>query len=101
MKGYSVIPASGGAEAIRLFREKKTDIDLVLCDMSMPGLNGVELMRKLRDMDDTVKGVLCSGYSMEDLQHRYPIEGFAGFLQKPFRIAELGTLLQEVLQKTG
>jgi len=99
--GYSVISASGGSEAVRLYRDNRTDIDLVLSDMSMPGLNGVELMRKLREIDDTVKVVLSSGYSTEDLQHRFPLEGFAGFLQKPFRMAELGTLLHEVLQEAG
>ncbi|MFW6332403.1 MAG: response regulator [Thermodesulfobacteriota bacterium] len=97
--GYSVISSSSGSKAVRIFRDRKREIDLVLCDMRMPGIHGVELLRKLRGMDDTVPVILTSGYSTEDLRHRYETEGFAGFLQKPFRMAELGTLLQEVLQK--
>ncbi len=59
--GYQVGEATCGERALEIFAERDGDIDLVLLDMIMPGLNGLQTMAHLRDMNPMVRVILCSG----------------------------------------
>ncbi len=98
--GYSVISAGGGPEAVGIFREKAVKIDLVLCDLKMDDMNGLEVLHELRRLDPDVRVILSSGYSEAELKSRYGEEGFVGFLQKPYRMQTLKTALENVLGKS-
>ncbi|MFW6332401.1 MAG: response regulator [Thermodesulfobacteriota bacterium] len=97
--GYSVISAGGGPEAVEIFREKAVEIDLVLCDLKMDDMSGLEVLHQLRRINRAVRVILSSGYSEAELKSRYGEEGFAGFLQKPYRMQTLKTALENVLGK--
>jgi len=95
--GYKTFVANVGGEALELYTKHKNEIDLVILDIMMPGMDGGEVYRELRKIAPDVKVVLCSGYSnigrAEDLMK----EGVAGFLQKPFVFNELEYLIASVL----
>ncbi len=96
--GYTVICAADGIEAMDLFTRAEAGIGAVLIDLSMPGMSGVEVLRALRLADPSIPAILTSGYAVDEIQSRYGNEGFNGFLQKPFRMADLGRVMAEVMQ---
>jgi CheY-like chemotaxis protein len=94
--GFSVLTASGGQEAIRLFREHQQEVNCVLLDLTMPDLDGAETFRELRKIRPDVRVLLSSGFSEEAATERFPGQGLAGFVQKPYQLDTLITKLQEV-----
>ncbi len=96
--GYDTVCASGGAPALEIFCQRREEIDLVLCDLSMPGMSGIEVLENLRARDKDIPVILSSGYSEDDLKDRYRNKGFSGFLQKPYRMKTLGRMLEEILK---
>lgn len=63
--GHELLFASDGEAALRLFRDN--DVELVLTDLAMPNLNGLRLIRELRELDPAVKVIAVSGMSPEQL----------------------------------
>jgi len=96
-KGYKVIPASDGREALEIFRERHGEIDCVILDLTMPHVDGEETFREMRRMDGNVKVVMTSGYNKQDVTRKFVGRGLAGFIQKPFRLNELHAKIREVL----
>jgi PAS domain S-box-containing protein len=84
--GYTVIIAAEGREGIRIYRERRWEIGLVLLDVIMPGMNGSEVFQALRTFDPDVRVVLVSGYSSEGHSGIDGLlkSGVRGFIQKPF-----------------
>jgi CheY-like chemotaxis protein len=95
--GCAVLTAAHGAQAVEIYRRRGAEIDLVLLDMTMPGLGGVETFQELRRLDAAVKVVLSSGYNEQDATSRFAGKGLAGFMQKPYTPAALMEKLSEVL----
>ena len=81
--GHVVTPSSDGQEALELFRDRPSEFDCVLLDLSMPRLDGVETLRELRKVRSDIRVILTSGFSEQDVLHR--IEGGrpSGILHKP------------------
>lgn len=95
--GCKVIAASDGRQALSLFAEHAGSIDVVLLDLIMPELGGAEVLRRLRQVDESVAVVLVSGHSEADV--RSPIHGLRrteAFLGKPFDREQLIAALQRV-----
>jgi PAS domain S-box-containing protein len=93
--GVRVLQAADGNEALQLCRERTHAFDLILLDLTMPGLSGEETLRQLRVFDQRQKVVVMSGYSEVETMRRCASLGVAGFLAKPF---EIDTLLSRVRQ---
>lgn len=96
--GFETLEAPDGLRAVELYREHHAAISLVLLDMTMPGLSGVEAMRVLRDHDPRVPIVLSTGYSEEDATARLGGEEVV-FLQKPYRLEELEAAIRKALAR--
>ena len=94
--GYQAIPAEDGEQAVEIFESRKDDIDLVLLDMIMPKLGGVETFRELRKIDPEVPVVLLSGYTKDVAAQELLSEGARGFLQKPYKIQELAQVVETI-----
>jgi len=94
--GFSTLEASDGKQAVDLYRAHRREVVLVLLDMTMPVLSGVEAMRALREIDPAVPLVLSTGYSEEDVTARTEGEPVV-FLQKPYRLEELEVALRSAL----
>ena len=94
--GYETLPAEDGLEAVDIFEKEKDAIDLVLLDMVMPKLGGVETFHKLRDIDPAIPIVLISGYTKDEAAQELLDEGASSFIQKPYRMEELVGIIQTI-----
>jgi two-component system, cell cycle sensor histidine kinase and response regulator CckA len=95
--GYQVITARTGEEALACYESLKDQIDLVLLDMVMPGMNGGRVFDRLKGVNPQVNVLLISGYSIEGEAREILSRGCNGFIQKPFKIKELSRKIREVL----
>ena len=92
--GYDVMVARSGEEALRIYKEN--GIDMVILDMIMPGMGGGETFEGLKRIDQSVKVILSSGYSINSQATEILNRGCLGFIQKPFTMAQLSSKLREV-----
>ena len=92
-----VLSAASGEQGIDLFRQHQDEIKIVILDLSMPGLNGLETSKEIRKINPDVTIILSSGYSVEDVTTHYRTLGFAGFLQKPYTIESLLNMVKRYL----
>jgi signal transduction histidine kinase/CheY-like chemotaxis protein len=95
--GYEVHIAMNGIEGIRIFRENRDRISLVLLDMVMPEKSGRQTFREIKAIKAETKVILCSGYGKEHYIHELLDEGAAGFLQKPFLHMDLVNKVKETM----
>jgi len=95
---FNVLAAESGREALRLYRENRGDIVLVILDIVMPGMGGSEVFQEFRNLAPEVKVLLCSGYSIQGEADRLIGIGASGFIQKPFSLRSLEQCINEVLQ---
>ena len=95
--GLNVLTAADGRQAADLFRERADQIDCVLLDLSMSGMDGLAALRELRRVAPAVKVILSSGYDESDALKQFAGEGLAGFLQKPYQLDSLYRKLAQVL----
>ena len=97
-RGFRVISAVDGRDALRKFDAHHDEIWAVLLDLTMPHLDGEQTMLALRERDPNVRVVLTSGYNQQDVTTRFVGAGFAGFLQKPFVARELLDAIDAVIR---
>ncbi len=95
--GYEVVLAEGGQECIEIFRENYENIDLVILDMVMGGMDGSECFREMKKIDPDVRILVCSGSVRDSSLQFFRESGFSGFLEKPFRRWELGNMVHNLL----
>jgi len=96
--GYEVLPVDNGSEAIDIFADKRDEIDLVILDMIMPGMNGNEVFAGLKEIDPDIRVILSSGYSFDNRGEKFLKTGFRGVLQKPFSMEKLSNKIKEVMK---
>ena len=98
--GFDVLLAADGIAALDIYRANP-GIVLVLLDMTMPRMDGEECFRELRHLDPLVRVVLTSGYNEQDATTRFVGKGLAGFIQKPYRPADLIERINALLSPPG
>ena len=92
-----VLTAVSGEEGIALYRQWIGAVDLVLLDMSMPGLDGAETFDQLYQMDSNVRVLLSSGYTDQEINDSFPQDSLLGFLQKPYDLEQLISTIRQHL----
>jgi PAS domain S-box-containing protein len=96
--GYDVFTAHNGEEGIEIYKEYKNKISLLILDMEMPGLNGLETFIELKKIDKNVKVIISSGFSLEGNVKTAISKGAKTFLKKPYRLKELSKNINMVLE---
>ena len=96
--GYSVVVASSGGEAVATVKSMGEAIDLVLLDLVMPGMDGGKTFDSIRKLQPNMTVILSSGYSINGQADDIMKRGCNGFIQKPYNLAELSTLVRKVLE---
>jgi two-component system, cell cycle sensor histidine kinase and response regulator CckA len=96
-KGYMVVEASNGAEALQRCAEQAQEFDLIITDIVMPEMGGLELARRVRQTNPDVLILFTSGYTEDAVQRRSFLEPGAAFIEKPFTPARLAQRTREVL----
>jgi PAS domain S-box-containing protein len=101
--GYGVTLASNGAEAVEEYRmamESGEPFDAVIMDLTVPGgMGGKEAMKKLREIDGGVKGIVSSGYCNDPILSHYREYGFSAVVVKPYNIKQMGEVMREVIMR--
>jgi two-component system cell cycle sensor histidine kinase/response regulator CckA len=88
-RGYTVLEAGSGVEALEVLHEQGGKIDLVVSDVVMPEMNGPTLLGELRKIDPTIKFIFVSGYAEDAFKNDLPEGEQFGFLPKPFTLKQL------------
>ena len=94
--GFEVKQAGSGAQALEHVRSSAQLFDLVLLDLTMPGMDGYTTFTALRQLRPTQRIVVYSGYSAQDAQQRFAGQNLNGFLQKPFSTEALRAVLSQI-----
>ena len=95
--GYEVLQADGGAQGLEILGQHPTGIDLVLLDLTMPGISGVELFRELKRTRPELRVVVMSGYTRSNVAKLFADVAPNDFLEKPFQAEQLLTVVRRVL----
>jgi PAS domain S-box-containing protein len=97
--GFDVVEAANGVEAVALYRARAAEIRAVLLDVTMPGLGGVEALKRIREVDPGARVILSSGYDERDTIAQVDRDQGVEFLQKPYRARTLLAKLRTVLDR--
>ena len=95
--GYSVLRSEHGKGALELFTNSAGSIDLVLLDLNMPGMGGMECLRELLRIAPRAKVIISSGFTANGHLKDGMLKGAQGFIGKPYGIRELATRVREAL----
>ena len=95
--GYQTVLAADGHEAVHQFRVSPLGFSAVLLDLTMPGLDGAEVLRALRTVNPAVRVLVMSGYSEQDIFNRLHGQGEVAVLRKPFTQETLIARLAEII----
>lgn len=97
MLGYKVLAANSKDQAFKLVNEYDGEIDLLLTDVVMPGMNGKELSERIRDIKPAMKCLFMSGYTADVIARQGVLEEGVKFIPKPFSLQDLAVKVREVL----
>ena len=91
--GYEVAIAENGYQAIEMVRQNKYDVALM--DIKMPGINGVETFKEIKQIRPQIRVIMMTAYSVQDLIQEALKEGAYGVIYKPIDIDKLISLVEE------
>ena len=91
--GFETVTAGNGREALSVFRER-SDISLVILDLTMPQMDGEQCFRELRTLNPDVRVIISSGYNEQEVTQKFVGKGLAGFIQKPYTLSNLKEVIR-------
>ena len=95
--GFAVTGVSCGEEAWEALRDAPTEFALLILDLTLPGLSGVDLLRKVRELAPALPVLLLSGYPFDTGSLPVLLRDRVWFVQKPFSPKTLVVLIEEIL----
>jgi two-component system response regulator AtoC len=95
-KDYEVVTASTGEEASEKIAE--SPFDLVITDISMPGMSGLELLSKIKEQHPMTQVIIMTAYGSDDKKEESLARGACHYIEKPFEIKKIKQLVMEILQ---
>lgn len=98
--GYEVTPSTSSIEAIELFSVNPSQYDLLITDMTMPKMTGVQLCNKIHEIKPDFPVILCTGFSDQINEEKIKKHGIRGIIKKPMEINVIANTIRSVLDKT-
>ena len=96
-QGHEIVAEAGdGEETIKLCTE--TQPDLIILDITMPGMDGIEALEKIKKMDRNVKIIICSALGQQELVAQALVLGAENFIVKPFEAGQLIAAVEKVMR---
>jgi two-component system cell cycle sensor histidine kinase/response regulator CckA len=95
--GHSVLPCSGGEDAVRVVQSSAESIDLAVLDIIMPGMNGIQLADRIRLMSSSLPIILMTGYSLREVQEITGENNPYRIIWKPFKADSLLRMIENGL----
>jgi two-component system, cell cycle sensor histidine kinase and response regulator CckA len=99
-RGYSVIEASNGIEAMEALEQRNGAVDLVVSDVVMPEMDGPTLLKTMRGRNPDLKIIFVSGYAEDAFEKSLPENQQFAFLPKPFTLSQLVAAVKETMTPT-
>jgi len=96
-RGYTVLEAGNGVEAMEVLEKRGGDVDLVVSDVVMPEMDGPTLLKEMRQRNPELKIIFVSGYAEDAFQRSLPEHGQFAFLPKPFTLKQLVAAVKETM----
>lgn len=96
-EGYQVLCADNGDRALEIIRQ--THIDLILTDMRMPGMSGIELLKNVRAVNERVGVIILTGYGEIESYIEAMNFGAMEYVSKPFKVNELKFIVNKILNR--
>jgi len=100
-KGYHVLEAGSGEQALQILETENKMIDLLITDVVMPQMDGPEMVRQIRENRPDLKVIFISGYAEDNFRERLDQDADIHFLPKPFSLKQLAGKVRDVLGKGG
>jgi CheY-like chemotaxis protein len=94
-RGFSVIEAADGRAAVNLFRDRESEIDVVLLDVTLPAMSGREVLDAIRGIRPDVKVILTSAYNQDAALTAIGGQRAWAYIQKPYQFSALSALLRD------
>jgi two-component system cell cycle sensor histidine kinase/response regulator CckA len=96
-RGYTVLEAGNGVEALEVLESRGGEVDLVVSDVVMPEMDGPTLLKEMRRRNPELKIIFVSGYAEDAFEKNLPEGGQFAFLPKPFTLKQLVATVKETL----
>jgi two-component system cell cycle sensor histidine kinase/response regulator CckA len=96
--GYNVLLAEDGRQGLKIFKERYSEIKLILLDLAMPNMAGKESYIEMKKIFPSVKVLVISGFKRDQRVREIMELGISGFLSKPFTMAELSGKIAEIIR---
>lgn len=96
--GFNVITASDGEEAVAVFERHADELELVILDLAMPRMGGDEAFQKIRQIRSDATVIISSGYDELEATKKLVGQGLAGFIQKPYSLADLVAEIRQAIE---
>jgi two-component system cell cycle sensor histidine kinase/response regulator CckA len=100
-RGYTVVEAENGVEAMEVLAEQTGGIDLVVSDVVMPEMDGPTLLKAMREKNPDIRFIFVSGYAEDAFEKSLPEGQQFDFLPKPFTLSQLVAAVKETMTKQG
>lgn len=98
--GYTTLAAESGEQAIEIFKKRPNGIDLIILDLSMPGMGGHACLKELLKTDPKPRVIIASGYSVNRKAKETLEWGAMGYIPKPYRHTDILMKIREVMEQT-
>ncbi|MCK5055597.1 MAG: response regulator [Candidatus Aminicenantes bacterium] len=95
--GYRVVSKANGVEALEAFRSSPQDFDVVITDLTMPGMTGIQLAREVIKIEPEIPIIICTGFNEGINREHLRNLGMQGFIMKPYSSKKLNLAIREVL----
>jgi len=97
-RGYQVLLAADGQEAIETYCRHKTEIDVVLLDVGLPKVDGLNVLYKMKSENPDVRVIIMSGYLEPELRTKLHEAGVQHFIDKPYMLDQLVETIQSLIE---
>jgi two-component system, chemotaxis family, chemotaxis protein CheY len=95
-----ILTSGDGWDALGVLKDQGDGVDLILCDLMMPRMSGMDLLRRVRQSDPQMPFIMQTGHGSADTVIEARAEGVSAFLVKPFSQAQLESKLRQVMAKS-
>ena len=96
-KGYTVLSAMAGLDALNIYQEKTKNISLVLTDLGLPTISGLEVCRRIKQINPKERMILATGFLDPEMKTEFLKAGIQHFLFKPYDLAKVLKMVREVI----
>ena len=95
--GYEILTAGSGLEALKIVEERGDKIDLVILDLKMPGMGGIEVLKSIRKRHSTLPVIILT--ALRDKREECELLGIETFMTKPYSMKDLNARIEAVIER--